>query len=108
MSCTWHNESAKEILLTKTNGDSLILKEKTCILYTGRDLCVRIEGVFGSSNGPIGITFLPWRGNRWATPEFSIFKGDIRRIICSPFGVEAQCWGQHIDWDSVEIADYPE
>ena len=107
MSCTWNNPEFTEILLTKSNGDTLILKEKMCVKFTGRE-CVRLETFIKTLEGPDGITYLPWRGDRWATYAFSIFKGDTRRLVCSPTGIENQRWGQHIDWDTVEVVNTPE
>ena len=110
MACTWNNEEHTEILITKSNGKTLILKEKDCITYDGRDLPVRIE-VFGRSIpgvGPVGFTYLPWRGTRWASFAFNLAKGDIRRLDCSPTGIQMGKWGQHIDWDSVELVPNPE
>ena len=78
-----------------------------CIRYIGRELGVRIETIPKNVDGPIGMTYLPWRGDRWATFSFNIIKGDVRRIICYPTGMQNQVWGQHIDWDTVEIIDTP-
>jgi len=108
MTCTWNNPEFTEILLTKTNGDTLVLKEKMCIIYDGRLLAVRIEIIIKTLDGPEFITYLPWRGDRWATYAFSLFKGDTRRLVCVPTGIKNQRWGQHIDWDTVEIVENPE
>jgi hypothetical protein len=109
MSCTWNNKEHTEILLTKTNG-TLILKEKDYIRYEGRELGVRIEKFAWSKGdiGPIGFTYLPWRGDRWATIAFNLAKGDIRRLICNPTGVERGVWGEMIDWETVESITNPE
>ena len=100
MTCTWNTPDMTEILLTKSNG-SLVLKEGVCITYDGRELGVRIETIPKNSEGPIGFNYLPWRGDRWATVQFSIVKGNLRRIVCYPTGLET--WGQHINWETVEI-----
>jgi hypothetical protein len=108
MTSTWNNPERTEILLTKSTGDSLILKEQMCIRYEGRELGVRIVNIPKYETGPIGFTYLPWRGDRWANFSFSIIKGDVRRLICCPTGVENQVWGHHINWDTVEIIENPE
>ncbi len=110
MTCTWTNDNHTEILLVKTNGETLLLHEKDYIRYEGRELGVRIEKfAYSPSNvGPIGFTYLPWRGDRWATFAFSLAKGDVRRLICRPTGVKNGTWGEHIDWDSVELISNPE
>lgn len=108
MTSTWNNNEYTEILLTKSNGETLILKENMCIKYEGRELGVRIVSIPKNSTGPIGFTYLPWRGDKWASFSFSIVKGDTRRLICYPTGADNQVWGQHINWDTVEIIDNPE
>ena len=107
MACTW-NKRYTEILLTKTTGQTLVLKQNTCIRFAGRDLGVRIVSIPQNSEGPIGFTYLPWRGKRWATFSFNLNKGDLRRLVCYPTGLDHQVWGQHIDWDTVEIIENPE
>ena len=102
MTCTWNNPEMTEILLTKSNG-TLVLKEGVCIIYEGRELGVRIENIIQHPDGPIGFNYLPWRGDRWATYQFNISKGNLRRLVCSPTGLEKQTWGHHINWDTVEI-----
>jgi len=110
MSCTWNNKEHSEILVTKSNGEVFILKEKDYIRYEGRELGVRIEKFAWSKGdiGPIGFTYLPWRGDRWATPVFNLAKGDIRRLICSPTGVERGVWGEMIDWETVAMITNPD
>lgn len=108
MTSTWNNPEFTEILLTKSNGDTLVLKEKICIKYEGRELGVRIVNIPKNTSGPIGLTYLPWRGERWATSFMTISKGDVRRLVCYPTGIEQQVWGQHIDWETVEIIENPE
>jgi len=111
MTCTWNNEAHTEILLTKSYGETLILRPKDCIKFEGREDGVRIEEFARSDPGigPIGFTYLPWRTEgRWATFAFSLAKGDIRRLVCKPTGIERFVWGQHIDWDTVELIPNPE
>lgn len=92
------NES---IILTKKNKTKLYLCKGQFITYEGHPMGVRIENFAGDKYGPMGFTYLPWRGNRWATPAISIGHGDPRFIICLPEGFNH--WGIHINWDSVEF-----
>jgi hypothetical protein len=84
--------------------NNTILKIGDCIIYKTRDLPVRIDRFVGSEQGPIGFEFLPWRGERWATPTCSL-RGNPRFIICPPTGLPH--YGQHIDWDTVKIVPMP-
>ena len=88
------------------NNNTIILKLGDCIIYKSRDLPVRIDRFLGKDNesGPIGFEFLPWRGDRWATLAFGL-RGNPRFIICPPVGLPH--YGQHIDWDTIEIVPSP-
>lgn len=57
--------------------------------------------------GPRGITYLPWREDerRFASMSYSM-RGNQRFIICYPVGINN--YGQHIDWDLVEITSPPD
>ena len=103
MTTVWHN-APTSVLHTKRNGNKLILNVGDCILYEGRDLPVRIEKFTGDKE-VMGFIYLPWRGERWATPVFSM-RGDARHMICYPWGLEH--YGQHMNWESVELAVNPE
>ena len=120
MTTQWINPSDNtSILLTKQNGTKLTLNVGDCITYRAFcDELSRPDGViitsFTSKNfkseinvGPIGMTYLPWRKdeNRWATHAFSM-KGNPRHIICYPTGTPH--YGQHIEWETVEIIPNPE
>jgi hypothetical protein len=98
MTTVWYN-APNSVLHTKRNGDKLILHVGDCILYEGRDLPVRIESFTGTDE-PIGFTYLPWRGDRWATPTMTL-KGNPRFIICYPNGYSK--FGHHIDWETVAV-----
>ncbi len=102
MTTTWHN-APTSVLHTKQNGDKLILNVGDCIIYEGRDLPVRIESFTGKIE-PIGFTYLPWRGDRWATPSFGM-RGDARHMICYPGGLVH--YGQHMKWESVQVTPNP-
>jgi len=117
MTTQWTNINDKtSIILTKKNGTKLTLNVGDCIKFTG--LCGRPDGIiiieFTTKNfksepsiGPIGMTYLPWRKdeNKWATTAFSM-RGNPRHIICYPTGFPH--FGQHIEWDTVEIIENPE
>ena len=99
------------IILTKSNGNILELNVGDCIRYTGfnnRPDGIKITSFTGTENneGPIGMTYVPWRKDekKWAEPIFSMRGG--RHVICYPVGM--QHYGEHIEWDNVEIIDNPE
>ena len=118
MSVHWIDPlNRNSVILTKTDGTTKIeLNVGDCIKYSGP--VGRPDGVkiisfrskeFNSKPdvGPIGVIYLPWRKDqqRWASPAFSM-KGDPRHIICYPVGLPH--YGEHIDWDTVEIIPNPE
>ena len=96
----WH-EYPNSIQINNT-----ILKIGDCIIYKSRELPVRIDRFVGNKDepGPMGFEFLPWRGDRWATPTYGL-RGNPRFIICPPTGLPH--YGQHIDWDTVQIVPMP-
>jgi hypothetical protein len=101
---TYWNNSLTSVVHTKKNGDKLILNVGDCIIYMNRELPVRIEKFYGDKE-VMGFTYLPWRGERWATPQFT-FRGDSRFMICYPGGLAH--YGQHMNWESVEVVSNPE
>ena len=120
MTTQWVNlDDDTSILLTKTNGNTLRLNVGDCITYRAYcDDLSRPDGVIIKSftskisksepnDGPIGMTYLPWRKDekRWAEPEFTM-RGDPRHIICYPTGTPH--YGQHIEWETVELISNPE
>ena len=96
----WH-EYPNSVKINNT-----ILKIGDCIIYKSRELPVRIDRFIGNKDdpGPMGFEFLPWRGDRWATPTYGL-RGNPRFIICPPSGLPH--YGQHIDWDTVQIVPMP-
>ena len=72
MTSTWYN--AETLLLTKKDGSTLTIQAGDYITYTGQENGVRVEKIEGYEEGPIGITYLPWRINesRWATPLLTL------------------------------------
>ena len=105
MTSTWNNSEKTEILLTKEDGTQLILKKGDFIAYEGHENGCRIEEVFGRDEGPIGITYLPWRGDRWGTPQYT-FRGNARFLICRPTGLPH--YGIHPNWESVIHIENPD
>jgi hypothetical protein len=105
MTSTWNNVDRTEILLTKADGSQVTIRKGDYISYEGHELGVRIESLCGREEGPIGITYLPWRGERWATPQFS-FRGDARFLICRPTGLPH--FGIHPNWETVIKIKNPE
>jgi hypothetical protein len=99
---SWYEYPDSVKLVTKTK--SIILKVGDCIIYTSRELPVRIDKFVGNE-APIGLEYLPWRGERWGTPTWGL-RGNPRFIICIPAGLPH--YGQHIDWESIEIVPNPD
>jgi hypothetical protein len=100
---TWNNYPNSVNVQTKENN--IILKLGDCIIYKSRELPVRIDRFCGNEEGPMGFEFLPWRGERWATPLFGL-RGNIRFIICPPSGLPH--YGQHIDWNTLKNVANPD
>ena len=98
MTTEWHTFE-QSIIIHKDDGTNLLVQVGEFIKYEGREGGVRVDKFIGNSIGPWGMEYLPWRGERWATPEWSL-RGNQRFIICLPYGVEK--YGQHIDWNTVE------
>jgi len=80
----------------------LILKIGDFISYWGREEGVKITGFtgYGDEPGPIGFEYLPWLGDRFALPIFSM-KGNPRHVIAYPTGLPK--YGEHINWYSIRI-----
>jgi hypothetical protein len=106
MTTTWNTMAGEDcdILLTKADGSTQVLRVGDCIKYEGRE-CVKITRIVGKTQ-PIGINYLPWRGYRWATPILHIFKGEMRRLICP--GHMEYGYEEHADWEKVELVPNPD
>jgi hypothetical protein len=104
MTTTWDVKPIS-IKLTKNNGDELILKVGQFIIYNGREYGVKIEEFTYNKDddGPIGMIYIPWRGDKWADIVFSISRGNLRHIICYPYGYIH--YGIHIKWYTVELVN---
>ena len=98
---TW-NIPYESINVIRKYRNPLILKIGDFITHKRREDGAKIINFTGTHEkpGPIGIEYLPWRVNRWATPLFSL-KGNPRHIICYPTGITH--YGQHIEWITVEL-----
>lgn len=120
MTTQWINPTDNtSIFLTKQDGTKLTLKVGDCITFRAfSDISSRLDGVIITSftskdfksnpnTGPIGMTYLPWRKDekRWATASYGM-RGDSRHVICYPTGTPH--YGEHIEWDTVEIIPNPE
>jgi hypothetical protein len=90
----------ESICICKKNGDKLILKKDDIISFYHRESGVKITNFTGHADkpGPIGLEYLPWRGNRWASPIITL-RGNPRHIIAYPTGMPH--YGEHIKWYSV-------
>jgi hypothetical protein len=89
--------------LTKTDGKKIELSVGTLIRYRGRPDGVKITGFTSKdtdTRGPIGLYYLPWRGDHWAEIAWS-FKGNPRHLIAFPVG--SIHYGEQIEWDTVEL-----
>lgn len=81
----------------------LIIHKGDFITYDERNESgVIVEDFTGHDmDGPVGLIYRPWRGNRWASIAFSISHGNLRHIICYPIGY--MNYGLHINWSSVRV-----
>lgn len=93
------------VILTKTDGIKLELRVGTLLKSPMRPhgfIITEFSKKNDDPRGPIGLFYLPWRGTRFGSPIWS-FRGNLRHLIASPVG---QChYGEHIDWDTVELLD---
>lgn len=84
------------------SGKTFVLKVGDCFTYDGRDGIVRLEEFVGNEAEVRGMNYLPWRGDRWATPAFYVFGGNARFIKLPP---TSKAWnkGESIDLESICI-----
>ena len=94
----WHVRPTSIRVATKKG--ELIVNQHDFITFAGRETGVRVEKFVGDDDGPYGFEYLPWRGDRWATPTMTL-KGNPRFIVCYPNGYSK--FGQHIDWETVAV-----
>jgi hypothetical protein len=89
--------------LKKTDGKKIELGVGSLIRYRGRPDGVKITGFTSKDTdirGPIGLYYLPWRGDHWAEMAWSL-RGNPRHLIAFPVGNIH--YGEQIDWDTVEL-----
>jgi hypothetical protein len=93
-------------ILTKDSGETVVLSVGDFVTYEGRPDGVRVEGFTFTNKdnereGPIGMTYLPWRASekRWASISWSLMRGNNRHIIAHPCG--RSHFGEHIDWNTM-------
>ena len=115
-SAHWLDESKKSFDVKTTDGTLKSFQKGTWVILPGRDDKVIIDSIvapFQNNNnnenniGPRGITYLPWRYDekRFATMSYTI-RGNSRFIICYPVSIIH--FGQHIDWNRIEITSPPD
>ena len=137
-SAHWLNDSKNSFDVKAKDGTLKQFQKGTWVILPGRDDKVIIDSIvapfqneeerqmvlkqYGNNNnnnnnnetgkttidlGPRGITYLPWRYDekRFATMSFTM-RGNGRFIICYPVGMRH--FGQHIDWDLLEITSPPD
>ena len=95
----------KTAILEKENGSKIEINVGTILTWPGRPLGVKVTGFSYKSTdtrGPIGIYYLPWRGNEWAEVAWSI-RGNPRHLIAYPVGTIH--YGEQVDWETVELLD---
>jgi hypothetical protein len=99
----WKDDTMEVAVLTKKTGDKVEIGVGSILTYSGRPDGVKITGFTSKGSdtrGPIGLIYLPWRGNRWATPVWTL-SGNPRHLITFPVG--SRHYGEHINWETVEL-----
>ena len=89
--------------LTKESGEKIELSVGTLVRYRGRPDGVKITGFSSKEEdqrGPIGLYYLPWRGDHWAEVAWSL-RGNPRHLIAFPVG--SRHYGEQIEWNTVEL-----
>ena len=97
------SDPEKSAILTKDNGNTLEISIGSLLTYPGRPMGIKVTGFTSKpsdTRGPIGIVYLPWRGDRWATVVWT-FKGDLRHLIAFPVGISH--YGEQVNWNNVEL-----
>ena len=101
----WLDATEDTAVLRKVGGETILITVGTLLRYKGRPDGVKITGFTSKSSdtrGPIGLIYLPWRGNRWATPVWTL-SGNPRHLIAFPAG--SPHYGEHINWETVELLE---
>ena len=101
MTTTW---SAPGVSVT-TAARTFSLRVGDFITFASNPLGVRIDEFVGKDPaGPMGMVYRPWLGDKYADCNFGL-RGNPCFIICYPAGLDH--YGQHIDWETVEVCDAP-
>jgi hypothetical protein len=120
-SAHWTDETKETFDVKMKDGTFKPFQKGTWVKLPGRNDKVMIDSIISPYNnhdtsrtpsvttnvGPLGITYLPWREDekRFASMSYTI-RGNQRFIICYPVGITH--YGQHVDWDLVEITSPPD
>jgi hypothetical protein len=91
-------ETGKTIHL-RFEGKSKAFSVGQFVTFETHPLGARIESFVGQDkSGPFGLTYLPWRGDRWGTPVLN------RRVIIFPTELGATHNGTHLEhWDQFQL-----
>jgi len=98
---TWPNSIRIDV-----SGKVVSLKKGDCFTYEGRCGIVRLEEFSGNEAEVRGIIYLPWRGERWATPATNMF-GQSVRFIKLPPASRAYNQGESINLASIRVVPDP-
>jgi hypothetical protein len=101
----WKDDTMEVAVLYKKSGETVEISVGSLITYQGRPDGVKITGFTSKTadrRGPIGLIYLPWRGDRWATPVWTL-SGNPRHLITYPVG--SPHFGEHINWETVELLE---
>jgi hypothetical protein len=120
-SAHWTDETKEMFDVKMKDGTFKTFQKGTWVKLPGRNDKVIIDSIIVPYNnedksrtpaisinvGPLGITYLPWRDDekRFASMSYTM-RGNQRFIICYPVGISH--YGQHVDWDLVEITSPPD
>ena len=117
-SAHWTDETKQMFDVKMKDGSFKTFQKGTWIKLPGRNDKAIIDSIVAPYNnnnnnnnnvdlGPRGITYLPWRYDeeRFATMSYRM-NGNQRFIICYPVGIRH--YGEHIEWDLVEITSPPD
>jgi len=95
----------KIAVLKKKNGTEIDISVGTLLTWPRRPMGVKVTGFSSKESdrrGPIGIYYLPWRGDHWADVVWTM-RGDPRHLMAPPVGMIH--YGEQIDWETVSLLD---
>lgn len=99
------SEPEKSVVLTKEDGSTIDISVGTLLTWRRYPMGIKITGFSSKESdtrGPIGLFYLPWRGDHWAEMEWTL-KGNPRHLIAFPVGVVH--YGQQIEWNDVRLLE---